>query len=309
MTTRFPAGSPDERINVVSKKVVIGATGAVSSQTGRGGIVTRTAVGTYRLTLTTAQAALLYADVSKLDSGARSGGQFYAESWTNPATADVDAIAVTVGSTAGIQTLTGVALDGVVGDDTMTPPRNLTITFSNHADWDATTIVIAGTDVNGDVISEDFAVPNGGNQTVTGAKAFATVTSVTIPAQTGAGGTATIGFGAKIGLARKLYTRSGLTMQVSENEAGSKVHTGTFVAPATGAPNGTYAPSNAPNATRDYAVVYEVDPADGALGDWQVTAEDVASAKTIDFKHRVGGDATDPLSGVVLHFLVMCRGV
>lgn len=115
------------------------------------------------------------------------------------ATADADAIVATLGSTTGIQTLTGASLDGVVGDDEMFPPRNVTMTFSNHSDWDATTAVITGLDENGVSTSESLSIPNGGNAAVTGSTKFKSIVSVVIPAQTGTGGTATVGFGALLG--------------------------------------------------------------------------------------------------------------
>ena len=118
---------------------------------------------------------------------------------TNAPTADVDAIVATLASTAGVQTLTGAALDGVVGGAEMIPPRNVTMTFSSHADWDATTATVTGTDENGETVTENFSIPNGGNATVTGTTKFRTVTSIAIPAQSGTGGTATIGTGSLLG--------------------------------------------------------------------------------------------------------------
>jgi hypothetical protein len=107
--------------------------------------------------------------------------------------ADVDAIITTGGSTAGIQTLTGASLNGVVGAAVMNPERALAFVFSSHADWDATTAVVTGTNRLGDTITENFSIPNGGNATVSGTTLFKTVTSVVIPAQTGTGGTFTLG--------------------------------------------------------------------------------------------------------------------
>lgn len=111
---------------------------------------------------------------------------------------DTDAILATGGSTAGIQTLTGASLDGLIGTDAMVPPRRLSMTFDAHTDWDATTAVITGTDQDGAVITENFAIPNGGAATVDGALYFASVTSVVIPAQTSTGGTFTVGVRASV---------------------------------------------------------------------------------------------------------------
>lgn len=111
---------------------------------------------------------------------------------------DLDAIINTGASTTGIQTLTGASLDGLIGDDAMVPPRRLSMTFDSHADWDATTAVITGTDQDGATITENFAIPNGGGATVDGALYFASVTSVVIPAQTGTGGTFDVGVRASV---------------------------------------------------------------------------------------------------------------
>lgn len=111
---------------------------------------------------------------------------------------DVDAIVTNIGSTAGVQNLAGASLNGVIGAAEMDPPRSLQLVLSSHADWDATTAVVTGTNAAGVVITENFAIPNGGNATVTGTKRFATVTNVMIPAQTGTGGTATLGVRARL---------------------------------------------------------------------------------------------------------------
>lgn len=109
------------------------------------------------------------------------------------AAADVDAIIATGGSTAGVQTISGASLDGVVGDDVMYPARKLTLVLSNHADWDATTAVWTGKDAYGASVTENVSIPNGGNATVTTTGVFSQVTSLYIPAQTGTGGTFTAG--------------------------------------------------------------------------------------------------------------------
>jgi hypothetical protein len=117
---------------------------------------------------------------------------------------DADAILASGGaSSTSIQTITGDTFNGagIDLDDTdatelpLPTPRNVTLTFSSHADWDATTAVVTGTDAAGRAISENFAIPNGGATTVTGAKVFATINSLVIPAQSGTGGTFTMGVG------------------------------------------------------------------------------------------------------------------
>lgn len=106
---------------------------------------------------------------------------------------DVDAIVATGASSTSEQTLTGATLDGATGDDVMAEPRFVTLTLSSHADWDATTAVLSGVDGNGNAITENLSIPNGGNATVTGTKRFLRVTSIVIPVQSGSGGTFTVG--------------------------------------------------------------------------------------------------------------------
>lgn len=81
-------------------------------------------------------------------------------------------------------------------------PRNLTVTAGGTAgDIKAIQVVIAGTNVWGQAITETmdaFTVDTAG--TVVGNKAFATVTSITIPAHDGTGATTAVGTGAKLGL-------------------------------------------------------------------------------------------------------------
>lgn len=111
---------------------------------------------------------------------------------------DVDAIVATLGSTAGIQTLTGLTLDGVSGGASLGTPRFISFVFSSHADWDATNITLAGLDGNGEVLTESIAIPNGGNATVTSVGKYLQVTTITVPAQSGTGGTATVGVRAPV---------------------------------------------------------------------------------------------------------------
>lgn len=118
---------------------------------------------------------------------------------TSPAVADVDGIIATIASASTAQTISGAGLDGVVGAGEMFPPRNVTLTLSSHANWDATTAVVTGTDEDGRVIQESLLIPDAGNATVTGVRHFRTVTSLYIPAQGGTSGTATLGFGSSLG--------------------------------------------------------------------------------------------------------------
>jgi len=81
-------------------------------------------------------------------------------------------------------------------------PRNITATAGGTAgDIKAIQVIIEGTDFNDETITETlpvFTVDTGGS--VTGSKAFKTVTKITIPAHDGTGATTAIGYGDKLGL-------------------------------------------------------------------------------------------------------------
>ena len=113
--------------------------------------------------------------------------------------ADADGIVTALATAASAQSVTGVALNGVVGADEMFPPRNITLTLSSHADYNLTTAYVRGLDENGRPQEEAFVIPDAGNTTLVGNKFFSYVTEVYIPAQGGTGGSTTVGTGSKLG--------------------------------------------------------------------------------------------------------------
>jgi hypothetical protein len=227
--------------------------------------------------------------------------QLVTEEWVNPATADVDGFKTSFATSASIQTITGAALDGVVGQGTIFPPRNVTITSSMHADVDAVAVVVTGEDVYGNVVTDTITTTDGGNTTDAGDVPMSKVTSVVIPAMSGTGGSLQIGFGVLVGFAAPIKFRNTKPMVLAEIEVatpkafdalagtyvapgtnssinghvtngsapdGSKdyVHTyealrGTLATAAVGAPHGTYTPPVAPGGAMDVSIVYEYDAA------------------------------------------------
>lgn len=118
--------------------------------------------------------------------------------WQQPSPsqdADVDAFKTNVASSASLQTISGTGWNGVVGTAKMYPERLVTLVLSNHADWDATNATLRGY-LNGVLQSETLAIPNGGNATVTSTKRYDQILDLAIPAQSGTGGTATVGVAA-----------------------------------------------------------------------------------------------------------------
>lgn len=112
----------------------------------------------------------------------------------------------------------GIAAEGAEGDavtatpesDTFVaqPPcaRNVTVTVAatTAGDVKAAAIVVTGKNLAGDTITESFLPTADTPATLIGAKAFASVTSVAVPAQDGASVTVDVGFGQLIGLPYKL---------------------------------------------------------------------------------------------------------
>jgi len=85
-------------------------------------------------------------------------------------------------------------------------PRNLVMTpGGTTTDVEACNVVISGTNIFGQAITETFAFSANASTATTGTKAFNTVTSVAFPADCESGGFAatwSIGYGEKLGLKR-----------------------------------------------------------------------------------------------------------
>lgn len=82
----------------------------------------------------------------------------------------------------------------------LTPARNITVTGGGTAaSIAASPIVVTGKNFEGKVITESFTPTAATAGTLTGSKIFATVDSISIPQQTGAGATFSIGVGNNIG--------------------------------------------------------------------------------------------------------------
>ena len=116
---------------------------------------------------------------------------------TAPDAADADAIVLVLASAAAPQNISGAGLDGVIGAGVMLPPRNISIVFDASTDWDPTTGLLTGEAPDGSEITEEFAIAT--STTFTGTKTFRRITNIFVPTQTGAGGTATVGTGTRLG--------------------------------------------------------------------------------------------------------------
>lgn len=102
-------------------------------------------------------------------------------------------------------------------------PRNVTATAGGTAtDIKAVQVTVTGTNIAGEVISETlpvFTVDTAG--TVTGSKAFASVTSYSVPAMDGTGATVAIGVGAKLGLPHRLSQNSVVAAYLNSTKEGT----------------------------------------------------------------------------------------
>lgn len=126
------------------------------------------------------------------------------ESYQNavpPVAVNATALLATGGvSSASIQVISGSAINGTYGYNAntgamteMQPARLVTMVLSSHANWDATTAVLRGYNHNGQLVSENLSIPDAGNATVTSTTRFKSLVDLTIPAQSGASGTYTLG--------------------------------------------------------------------------------------------------------------------
>lgn len=121
----------------------------------------------------------------------------------SPAATSATAVHAAITDTGSPQTVTSAITNPPT-------PRNITATAGGTAaDIKAIQVVVHGTNLSGDVISETlpvFTVNTAG--TVVGSKSFATVTSVVIPAHDGTSATTSFGLGSKLGLGVMLSTDS-----------------------------------------------------------------------------------------------------
>lgn len=175
----------------------------------------------------------IYADVPQ-----NPYGYTYVQKWTNPATA----------AAAAVLSAQSIAAGGVVTTFAGQPdfPRNLTVVASGAATGN---VVVTGLNVRGATITETLAL--NGATPVVGNKAFASVTSVSLP--TVAATTINLGTGVKLGLERLLV--ADLLLAVSA--AGVYETTRPTVAvSSTAIESNTMQTNTAPNGSRTFIAVY-----------------------------------------------------
>jgi len=119
---------------------------------------------------------------------------------TFAAIAVANAIKTSIATVVGAQNYTGAALNGAIGQGQFGVPQNVSVTTTTFASTysigAANPIVFTGTNEQGQVITESLLLTaTGGNETIFGTKAFATVTGISVPAQLTTSGAFTFGVG------------------------------------------------------------------------------------------------------------------
>lgn len=133
--------------------------------------------------------------------------------------------------------------------------RNLVITpGATTADVKAGSVVVTGTNIRGQVISESFVFVDNQSSAVTGNKAFKSVTSVLIPVQDSPyGATYSIGTGTKLGL-NKCMDAAGYIIKSLVD--GADITGVTIAASATDISSNTIIPNPAPNGSRVFDFMF-----------------------------------------------------
>lgn len=127
---------------------------------------------------------------------------------------DWSATQAAAASTTGVHAAAACAVTAQTVTTSITNPpcaRNISATTSGTAaDVAAVQVIIYGTDINGDYLTETLPVftVNTADETKAGSKAFASVTSYYVPAMDGTGCSVSIGWGDKLGLRNKLSRKT-----------------------------------------------------------------------------------------------------
>jgi len=168
-----------------------------------------------------------------------------------PAAADTDG--ALDGGTIGTSAVTLTDFNGVLGD-TADAEYGRNVTVTGQTSGDDADVTVNGRDYWGQPMSEDFTLS--GTSTQTGSKAFYTLDSVDVGANTQAS-TLDVGWGGELGLPYKT-----VAVHVELSDGSQEASTGTLTAPvltdpqtaSTGDPRGTYSP----NVTLDGSTEVEI---------------------------------------------------
>lgn len=161
-------------------------------------------------------------------------------------------LAATTASVLAATTLTAEVQSITEGITQPDMPRALVLTPTMAGETLAGDVVVHGTDIEDNVISETFALANGAS--VTGAKAFKTITSIDLPVLTTEADAVAFGLTAKLGFPA-LLTED--TIYISLVDGVQETHP-TVVVHATDIAQVLCTPNTAPNGSRDFKFFYHI---------------------------------------------------
>jgi hypothetical protein len=165
--------------------------------------------------------------------------------------------------------------DEALRDGILDVPRNIVAVVTHGSSVVAMTIIVTGLDVYGETMTELFTVPaTGTTQTVTGLKAFKSISSVAITAAADAeANTLNLGTGVKLGLPYRVDENGYIIGKVDgATDASTFVEAVTTTATnATGDVRGTAQMASAPDGTKKIACYIKIADASSKVGAYGVT--------------------------------------
>lgn len=134
-------------------------------------------------------------------------------------------------------------------------PRNIVITpGGSTSKVGAGTAVVSGTNIYGKSISENFTISSTQNSATTGAKAFASVSSVSFPATTGGNVNVNVGVGSKLGLIRCVNNAGDYVF--SELNGVYDATRGTLAVSSSAVESNTFSPNGAMDGAKNVDLFY-----------------------------------------------------
>jgi len=158
---------------------------------------------------------------------------------------------------AAISGLASGALVVTTGFSAPDVPRNIQLVVGGTAaDVPAGTVTIKGTNIADQAIQEDFTLTVNTTGTITGNKAFKTVTEIDIPQCDGAGVTFTPQTGDKLGLGSKLDSPPIQRLVDAASGGTFAADNATVATSVTAFESNTMLPADIADGTSDYRIVY-----------------------------------------------------
>lgn len=182
----------------------------------------------------------------------------YTETRKKVAGASDDAVHAAFDSTTGSQTIT----TGITNPDV---PRALRLAFGGTTnDMRAGVIEVFGTNVEGQVISEEFTISDNQSADIDGTKAFKTVTSIEVPPQDGTAATISVGYSNALGVNHRLYGSNTTVKVYSSTDVATRIPPTLQAAPTVvtdeyDVEQNLVTPATAPDGTTFLSILYSYD--------------------------------------------------